>query len=119
MTEATAAAAAPKKAAKKSAKKSAKKAAKKTAKKASTGTKRDRSAVIPRTAIIHMGKDAEGNKYGGKNNPCRNGSNVADRFSNLKDGMTVEKAVAAGVRRSDIPYLAEHGFIKVETPKHA
>lgn len=114
MSDVEAAEATKTKKAKKKAKKKAPKANKKAAK--ATGERKPRAAVIPRDAIIRMGADAEGNAYGPKNNPTRKGSKVFDRFAKYKDGMTVEKAVAAGIHRADIPYHQEQGFITLELP---
>lgn len=97
------------------AKKEAKAAKPKAAKTEGEG-KRDRSPVIPKNAIIRMCNDAEGKPYGKANNPTREGSAVYDRFRAYKDGITVEKAVAAGARREDIPYHVAKGFITLETP---
>jgi hypothetical protein len=67
--------------------------------------------VAPRTvaghamsAVISLGTDKDGKKYGPDNNPKRAGSAAATRFALYKDGMTVEAALKAGLRSDDIAF---------------
>jgi hypothetical protein len=65
------------------------------------------------SAVITFGQDAKGVDYGPKNNPKREGSKSFDRFACYKAGMTIEKALAAGVLAADITYDAGHQFIVI------
>lgn len=46
-------------------------------------------------------------------NPKRKGSLSHARFAKYKNGMTLEAALAAGIKAADISYDEDHGFIKV------
>ena len=65
------------------------------------------------SAVITLGTDKEGVKFGPKNNPKREGSASAGRFANYRDGMTIEKALAAGLTSGDIVFDSDpkRGFI--------
>ncbi len=63
------------------------------------------------TAIITLGVNKDGKKYGPDNNPKRAGSAAATRFAVYKDGMTIDAALKAGVTSGDI------GFDSHETRK--
>lgn len=53
-------------------------------------------------------------KLGPKNNPKRAGTASATRFALYKDGMTIEKAIAAGITASDISHDQKAGLIAVQ-----
>lgn len=65
-------------------------------------------------STIHFGADKEGKKYGASNNPKREGSASADRFNMYKEGMTIEQALTAGVKTTDILWDLKKGFITVK-----
>lgn len=67
------------------------------------------------SAVITLGKDKEGKDYGPKNNPKREGSASAVRFALYKNGMTIQKALDAGVSSGDINFDsdAKRGFITI------
>jgi len=65
-------------------------------------------------STIHFGADKEGQKYGASNNPKRDGSASADRFNMYKEGMTIEQALTAGVKTTDISWDLKKGFITVK-----
>ena len=67
----------------------------------------------PYTARISFGTDKEGQKYGPKNNPKREGSATHGRFQLYKHNMTVEQAVAAGITAGDLSWDAKQGYIIV------
>ncbi len=56
------------------------------------------------TAVINLGVNKEGKKYGPDNNPKRAGSAAATRFALYKDGQTIEAALKAGLRSDDIAF---------------
>lgn len=58
----------------------------------------------PLTAVITLGSDKDGKKYGADNNPKRAGSAAAGRFAAYKDGMTIDAALKAGVRSDDLSF---------------
>ncbi len=62
---------------------------------------------------ITLLKDAEGKKFGPKNNPKREGSKSHGRFAAYKDGMKVSKAIEAGVTKADLDYDVTKGFIEI------
>lgn len=74
---------------------------------------------FPRTGVITINKDKEGNPYGAKNNPRRGAA--GERFASLKDGMTVEKAVAraseGGYKPGDLRRDAKSGYITITPAK--
>ena len=51
-------------------------------------------------------------------NPKRPGSSSATRFEKYRDGMTVQDAVDAGLKR-DLAWDWDHGFITILKPEHA
>jgi hypothetical protein len=59
--------------------------------------------------------DKEGKLYGKDNNPAR-GDEGQKKFLMIKDGVTVEKALAAGLTRSDLRRARRKGWIGVENP---
>lgn len=58
----------------------------------------------PLSAVVTLGADKDGKKYGPDNNPKRAGSAAATRFALYKDGMTIEAALKAGVSSGDISF---------------
>lgn len=68
----------------------------------------------PVTAKIVFGKDKAGVEYGAKNNPKREGSRSHGAFGLYKSGMTLQKAVDAGVTVGDIRWDLSHGFIAID-----
>lgn len=84
-----------------------------------TAEKTKKTRPVPRTAkfkdesVITMGKNKEGVQYGKDNNPKREGSDSAKRFALYKDGMTVRKALDAGITRGDLNWDAKQKFIKI------
>lgn len=60
---------------------------------------------------IALGVDSESKPYGAKNNPKREGTKAAERFESYKNGMTVAKAIEAGMKPRHIRRDAEHGYI--------
>lgn len=62
---------------------------------------------------IKMLADKEGKTYGKDNNPKRVGSSSHDRFALYVDGMTVEAAIAAGVKTADLDWDVDKGFISI------
>lgn len=56
------------------------------------------------TAVISLGVNKDGKKYGSDNNPKRAGSAAAVRFAAYKDGQTIEQALKAGLRSDDIAF---------------
>lgn len=62
-------------------------------------------------AVITLGSDKEGKKYGPDNNPKR--GKAADRFAKYADGMTVKQAKEAGVTGGDVEWDADHNYISV------
>ena len=64
--------------------------------------------------VITLLTDKEGKKYGADNNPKREGTASADRFSKYKDGITVEQALAAGVKSADLDWDSKKGFISIK-----
>lgn len=72
-------------------------------------------------STIHFGRKTDPETkvetaYGPKNNPKRDGTKAADRFALYKEGMTVEKALAAGVKARHIRRDSAKGFIEVRAP---
>lgn len=65
-------------------------------------------------AIIHMGQDEAGTPFGSKNNPKRQGTASYDRFAKYKEGISVQKALEAGVTPADIRHDLKKGFISLE-----
>lgn len=67
------------------------------------------------SAVITMGADKDGKKYGGDNNPKRAGSNTHTRFGYLRDGLTVgefvKKCGNQAVAFGDLDYALKHGQI--------
>lgn len=47
-------------------------------------------------------------------NPKRYGSGAYDRFSRYENGMTVGEALRRGIRRDDLRWDINHGFIRIE-----
>ncbi len=56
------------------------------------------------SAVITLGANKDGKKYGADNNPKRAGSAAALRFAAYKDGQTIEQALKAGLRSDDIAF---------------
>jgi hypothetical protein len=50
-------------------------------------------------------------------NPKRPSSGAFKRFAKYRDGMTVDAALQAGVRRDDLAWDVRHGFVAVAPPK--
>lgn len=63
----------------------------------------------PLSAKILFGKDKEGKSYGKDNNPKRR--KAGERFALYTDGMTVQKALDAGISAADIAWDVGKGFI--------
>lgn len=76
-----------------------------TARKAPGGPKKIRG--FERTATISFGRGYDA----GENNPKRGGA--AKRFALYREGMTVQKALDAGVNVGDISHDLKKGFIKL------
>jgi hypothetical protein len=76
-----------------------------------------RSGSYDDAATITFGKDKEGNAYGPKNNPKREGSKSHERFAAYKSGMTVRQALDAGVLGADLKYDEGKEFIVITPPK--
>lgn len=73
-----------------------------------------RAPAFAEDAKIVMQNDKEGNAYGGKNNPKRKGSKSAERFAQIKNGMTVKKALETDYTTADMANDVSKGYIKVE-----
>ena len=67
-----------------------------------------------RSARLYFGQDEEDNKYGPKNNPRREGSAKAEDFLKIKEGMTIQKALDAGVSSGFIGKSIDKGHLVVE-----
>lgn len=63
--------------------------------------------------VISLLSDKEGNKYGPENNPKRVGSSSHGRFASYRDGMTVKEAIEAGLKRDDITWDVNKGYIQL------
>jgi hypothetical protein len=66
---------------------------------------------IGENAVISLNSDKEGNKYSAENNPKRPGSSSHGRFALYVDGMTVKEAIEAGLRRDDITWDVNKGYL--------
>lgn len=75
--------------------------------------KEKKIAGYPATAKIEFGVDKEDKPFGPKNNPKREGSKSHASFALYKSGMTLQKAVDAGVSTGDIAWDLSHNFIKI------
>ena len=65
----------------------------------------------PQDAVITLGTDAQGNKYGPDNNPKKPGSKTHGRFASYYDGMTIAQALEAGLTTADLVYDRDKGFV--------
>jgi len=84
--------------------------------------KEKKVAGFATSAVITLGEsdelDKEGKptgskvKYGAKNNPKRGAS--AERFAKYKDGMTIQKALDAGLTGADIAHDLKKKFISIK-----
>jgi hypothetical protein len=70
-----------------------------------------------RDAKIYFKADEDGKKYGPKNNPRREGSAVAEHFANMKDGMTIQKAIDIGIPTGTIVKAYKKNWIDLEEPE--
>lgn len=70
-----------------------------------------------RDAKIYFKADEDGKKYGPKNNPRREGSAVAENFAKLKDGMTIQKAIDAGIPTGSIVKAYKKNWIDLQEPE--
>lgn len=68
----------------------------------------------PGSAKITLLADKDGNPYGQKNNPKREGSKSHGRFAIYVNGMTVDEFVSKGGLYADIVHDVEKGFISVK-----
>lgn len=66
---------------------------------------------VPGDAVVQMGTDTAGAKYGPDNNPKKVGSKTHGRFAGYVEGMTVTEALATGLTTADLVYDAAHGFV--------
>jgi hypothetical protein len=57
-------------------------------------------------------------KFGAKNNPKREGTKAAERFTHYRDGMTVEKALEY-MKPRHITRDADKKYIRIEAPAAA
>lgn len=78
--------------------------------------KAPRPPAFPPKSKIAFGTDKEDNAYGPKNNPKREGTNAAAMFALYKSGMTVEKALEAGITVADLKHNESKGFIVITPP---
>lgn len=93
------------------------KAAKAPKEKAPPKPKQPRTKMIskfPYSSKIFLNNDKDGKKYGNENNPKR--GTAATRFNLYKDGMTLDQAVAAGIKPADIAWDSKKGWIRLEAP---
>ena len=79
--------------------------------KAAPFAKSETISGYPLTAKVQFGTDKEGNPYGPKNSPKREGTESATRWAGYKAGATVAKCLESGVRRSDVVHDLKKGFI--------
>lgn len=75
--------------------------------------KAPRPPAFPPDATITMLKDKDGNVYGGKNNPKRDGSKSHARFAFYKNGMSVKKFIDAGGNIADLRNDVSKNYISV------
>lgn len=69
---------------------------------------------FPGNAKITLLADKEGNPYGPKNNPKREGSASHGRFAMYYNGMTVDEYLSKGGLYADLPHDTGKGFIDVK-----
>lgn len=85
-----------------------------TATDAPTAPAKEKKAKYAADAKITLLADKEGNSYGPKNNPKREGSKAHARFASYKTGMTVEAFLKGDGTTADLDNDVAKGFIKVD-----
>lgn len=88
--------------------------ARKTPRPRTSGATGEMRSRLEKDAIIHMGQDEQGNPFSAKNNPKREGSASYDRFAKYKEGISVQKALEAGITPADLRHDEKKGFITLE-----